>query len=154
MLKRIAALAVMVLALAPLSARAQRPGRDALREKIREFRVARIMEVLALDPQTQGRLRVVVDKAYDDIAAITRDSGAARRELRALLDTDRPDDTRVNTLVDRLIANKAKLDAVQADLIREVRRVLAPRQAGRLVLALPEIERQITQRIRRATEEP
>jgi Spy/CpxP family protein refolding chaperone len=152
-MRRILALCLAALAFMPAAAGAQK-RRDELREKVRAFRVARLIEVLDLDEQTTTKLMVVLNKGYDQMADLARDSGAARRELRGLLVTDRPDDARVNGLVDRLLANKTKMEALRDGMLRDARKVLSPRQVGRLVLALPEIEQQINQKIRRAAEGP
>lgn len=133
---------------APEDRRAAR--QDAIREKLRTVRIARLIEALDLDTAGAARLMPVLDRGYDEISAVSRQSGAARRELRALVVAERPDDARVNQLVDQLLGNRARIENLQQEMVRGVRKVLTPKQAGRLVLVLPEIERQLQQQIRRA----
>jgi Spy/CpxP family protein refolding chaperone len=124
--------------------------RDEIREKIRALRIARLIQVLDLDERGAARLTPIVDRGYDQIAAIAKDSGAARRELRLLVVAHPPDDVKINRLVDRLLANKARVEAVESSMLADMRRVLSPVQVARLVVVLPEINHQIQQQIRRA----
>lgn len=124
--------------------------KDELREKLRTVRIARLVEALDLDADTAARLMPVLDRGYDAISVVTRQSGAARRELRRLVASERPDDARINQLVDLLVANRARIEELTAEMLRGVRQVLTPRQVGKLVLVLPEIERQLQLQIRRA----
>jgi hypothetical protein len=126
-------------------------GRRAeLRERLRSVRIARLVEALELDAGGAARLGPILDRGYDAIGAVVRQSGAARRELRLLVAAERPDDARINQLIDQLAQNRARIEALTAEMFRSARQVLTPRQVGRLVLALPEIERQLQQQIRRA----
>jgi Spy/CpxP family protein refolding chaperone len=124
--------------------------RAALREKVRATRIARIIETLRLDAAEAARLQPILDRGYDEIGRVSRQSGAARRELRALLASPSPDDARINQLIDLLAQNRTRIDQIQQEMIRGVRQVMTPVKAGWLVLTLPEIERQLQQQIRRA----
>ena len=124
--------------------------REEIREKIRAMRIARLIQVLDLDERGASRLTPIIDRAYDQMAAITKDSGEARRDLRLLVVIQPPDAVKINRLIDRLLANKAKVEAVEASMLADVRRVLSPVQMARLVVVLPEINHQIQQQIRRA----
>lgn len=131
----------------------RRAAREQLREKLRAVRIARLVEALNLDGDTAARLMPVLDRGYDAISAISRQSGAARRELRILLASERPernDDARILQLVDQLAENRARIEQLTAEMLRGVRQVLTPRQVGKLVLVLPEIEKQLQLQIRRA----
>jgi hypothetical protein len=140
----------VLLALAAPAAAKPENLRDRVREKIKVLRVTRLVEALDLDERTATRLMPIVNKTYDDIGEVARDAGEARRNLRRLLDAGANDVSQVNALVDRLVADKLKIDQMENELFREVRKVLAPAQVGRLVLVLPEINREIQQQIRRA----
>jgi Spy/CpxP family protein refolding chaperone len=138
----------MILALAA-SVPAQ-PLREKLREKLKILRMARLVEVLELDERTAARLLPIVNKAYDDIGVVAKDAGEARRELRRLIETGSNDAPAINTLIDRLVANKLRIDQIETEMFREVRKVLTPLQLARLVLILPEINRELQQQVRRA----
>jgi Spy/CpxP family protein refolding chaperone len=155
-LSLLVALFVGLGALAPAAALAGPGGngkagaREVIREKIRALRIARIIEALDLDEAGAARVAPVLDRAYDEIAAVTRDSGEARRELRVLVLAQPADEARINHLVDRLLANKTKIDALENAMLVQVRKVLTAVQVARLVVVLPEINHQIQQQIRRA----
>jgi len=138
----------MILALAA-SAPAQ-PLREKVREKIKVLRMARLVEALELDERTAARLMPIIGKAYDDIGAVAKDAGEARRELRRLIESGSNDPQPINALIDRLVANKLKIDQLETEMFREVRKVLTPLQLARLVLVLPEINRELMQQVRRA----
>jgi Spy/CpxP family protein refolding chaperone len=140
----------VLLALAASAAAKPENLRDRVREKIRVLRIARLVEALDLDERTATRFMPLVNKTYDDIGEVARDAGEARRNLRRLLDAGSNDVSQINALVDRLVADKLKIDQLENELFREVRKVLGPAQVGRLVLVLPEINREIQQQIRRA----
>ena len=124
--------------------------RERVQERIRAMRTARLVEALDLDEQTTARLFPVVNKYSDAIAEVGKDSGEARRALNDLLSSGKADDATVNKIIDRLVANKGKVDALEQEMIREVRKVISPLQAAKLVIVLPEINRQIRQRVRQA----
>src|SRR5262249_12095872 len=124
--------------------------REEIKEKIRAMRIARLITVMDLDEAATARLTPILNRTYDQIGEIGRDSGQARRELRQLLGGPHADETRVNQLIDRLVANKSRIDALETGMIGEVRRVLTPTQVARMVVVLPEINHEIQQQIRNA----
>ena len=147
MWRRIGMMAMVLALAAPAPAQ---PLREKLREKIKILRMARLVEVLELDERTATRLLPLVNKAYDDIGAVAKDAGEARRELRRLIEAGSNDAQAINALIDRLVANKMRVDQLETEMFREVRKVLTPLQLARLVLILPEINRELQQQVRRA----
>jgi Spy/CpxP family protein refolding chaperone len=147
MWRRIGMMAMVLAVAAPAPGQ---PLREKLREKIKILRMARLVEVLELDERTATRLLPIVNKAYDDIGAVAKNAGEARRELRRLVEAGSNDAQAINTLIDRLVANKLRVDQLETEMFREVRKVLTPLQLARLVLILPEINRELQQQVRRA----
>ena len=79
------------------------------------------------------------------------DSGQARRELRQLLSTgEKVDDAKVNKIIDRLLDNRAKLAQLDQARLKEARKVLTAVQAAKLVVVLPQVEREVEKKIRKA----
>lgn len=140
----------IAVAVPALAERPTGPEREEIKQKIRTLRLAALIDVLDLDEAGVARVMPVLNRSYDQIGDVTRDSGTARRELRALLASDRPDDAQINKLVERLTANKVKVDQLEAAMLVEVRKLLTAKQMGRLVVSLPEINHRIQQQIRRA----
>lgn len=143
-----------LLGLALPPAHAAPPGQGAkrqeIKEKIKAMRIARVVESLDLDERGATRVAPILDRAYDEIANVTTDSGEARRELKMLVMVQPPDDARMNQLIDRLLANKAKIESIEMSMFGEVRKVLTASQVARLVVVLPEINHQIQQAIKNA----
>jgi Spy/CpxP family protein refolding chaperone len=150
----------LALALSAGAAQAQAPRRDRqaleerIRERVRALRTARLIEYLDLDEKTAQRLMPIVNRVYDEIGGLARDTGEARRELRDLVRDPSPDATRMALLADRIVANRQKMARLEADGIKQARAVLTPRQGAIYVLVLAEIDRGIERRIRKAARGP
>jgi Spy/CpxP family protein refolding chaperone len=148
-------LLAMSLAL-PVAAHAEPGGgggremREKVREKVKAYRIARLIEILNLDEKEATRLMPLVNKAYDEIAAVTKETADTRRELQDLMGAGTADDARMNTLIDKMLANRGKIERIEEDLIRDARKVLSANQVAKLVITLPEINHEIQQQIRRA----
>lgn len=155
--KRFTLLLVLALPAAAFAQNKPQNGREAIelkvRERVRVLRTSRLIEYLNLDEKTAMRLVPIVNKTYDDIAVLARDSGQARRELRGLITQGSPDVARMNTLIDKLLANRQKMARLEEDGLRQARAVLTPAQAGTLVIILPEINKGIERQIRRAAKQ-
>lgn len=153
-MSRVLLYVVTLLGLALPSAHAAPPGqggkREEIKERIKAMRIARVVELLDLDERGATRVAPILDRAYDEIAGITTDSGEARRELKMIVMVQPPDDGRMNRLIDRLLANKAKIESIEMNMFAEVRKVLTASQVARLVVVLPEINHQIQQAIKNA----
>src|SRR5262249_33485261 len=101
--------------------------RDEIKEKVRALRIARLIEALDLDESGAARLMPILNRSYDQIGEVAKDSGQARRELKTLVGPehgDHPDDARINRLIDRLLANKLKVEGLENQMIADVRKVL------------------------------
>jgi Spy/CpxP family protein refolding chaperone len=124
--------------------------REKIREKIKEKVTAKIIDELNLDEAGVQKLFPVMDKYEDQIAALQKDNGEARRELRNLIDADKVDDKKIEKQIDRIAANRTKIATLEADLIKEVRKILTPTQAAKLVVIMPLIRERMERMIRRA----
>jgi Spy/CpxP family protein refolding chaperone len=149
MLRKLPMLFILCALGAPI-AHGQPGVRDEVKEKVRALRIARLIEALDLDEAGTARFMPIVNRTYDQIGDLAKDSGQARRELRDLIGVEPPDETRINQLIDRLLANRQKIEALELQLIVDARKVLSPAQVARLVVWLPEINHQIQQQIRNA----
>ena len=124
--------------------------REKIREKVRQMRMAKLIEVLDMDEATATKLLPRMNDYYDKIGEVQHDTGEARRELRALLDADKVDAAKVNKLIDRMIANRDKVHTLESDMIKEVRKILTAEQAAKMIVVLPKINRGLEQKIRKA----
>ena len=82
---------------------------ERIRERVRALRTARLIEYLDLDEATTRRLMPIVNRVYDEIGAVARDTGQSRRELRDLVRQTSPDASRMTQLADRIVANRQRM---------------------------------------------
>lgn len=115
--------------------------RQEVLERMRALRAFRIVDALKLDEATSGRLFPILSRYDDREVAIATERHLIVHDLRTDADAPRPDDARLNTDLNRLIANRAKQRVMEDDRIRDVRKVLTPAQQAKLVLLLPRLER-------------
>ncbi len=130
---------------------AQRPGapgerREKARQRVKAMRAMILADELELDEATSARLAPVLDRFDDELIKLLAERVKLRGELRGAHDAG--DDRRIGELIDKLVANQdARWDS-ERRRFAEVRRLLSPRQAARLLDVLPEIDRRIMKALR------
>lgn len=144
----------LLLVLFPLAAEAQ-PAQPAglrarVRAEVRQKVEQRIAAALKLDPATSARLKEIGDRYDDQIAAMQRDSGQARRQLKQLLDQGGGDVATINQLADRMLGNRARIQGLENQRSQAVRQILTPQQYGWLLIAWPRITRAVKVELWRA----
>jgi Spy/CpxP family protein refolding chaperone len=155
---RLVLVVAMIVATAGAAA-AQAPGptnaaggpaakREKIKQRILSMRAWQLTQELALDEPTAARLFPVIAKYDDAFARLLRESIDLRK---AGLDAAaRGDDRALNDVIDKVVANqRARWDAEEARF-KEVRKVLTPAQAARILVVLPQIDRRIQNQLRRA----
>jgi Spy/CpxP family protein refolding chaperone len=155
---------VGLLSVAPaFPAAAQPPGkveRKADKERLRDqiidkFRAERMWELtnaLKLDEPTAARLFPLLSKYDDEERAIAKERGPLARDLREALDAPTADNARISGLVDKLLSIKTRRQALEAEKLAAMRKVLTPVQMGKLVLVAPAIEEGFRDRIKTAVQ--
>ena len=108
-----------------------------------------LVQELGLDDDaTAARLGPILARHDDELARLQAERQALRRTLRDARAAGQ--DAKLDALIDQTIANaRARWDREQARFA-EVRRLLTPRQAARLIEILPQVDRRILQGLRRA----
>lgn len=164
-MRLIAASGLLLLALAlPAPAGAQPPGpggdperksdKDRMRQQIfdqfRAFRMWKMTEELKLDEATAAKLFPLLSKYDEQERELGRDRAHAYREMRQLLEAPNPDPARLDALVERMIALRARRDVLEREKIAAIRKVLSPVQMARLVMLMPRIEEDFRVKIRDA----
>jgi Spy/CpxP family protein refolding chaperone len=153
----IVAIGTPALAQAPRPAAGERKvDKERLREqildKLRTERMWKLTEALKLDEATAARLFPLLAKYDDQERAIGKERAPLAKELREALLAPSPDGTRINGLVDRLIAMRARRQALEAEKLAAVRKVLSPAQMGKMLLLAPKIDEGFRERIREAVQ--
>ena len=128
---------------APAMAQPDGQKRAQARQRITEFAMQQIQSQLALDAPTLQRFRAVADKYEPQIAGIHKEVGMAMRELKAQLAAASPDEARLGQLAELIVNDRTKVQALEAQRTAENRRVLTPTQFAKLIIAWPQINRQV-----------
>lgn len=124
--------------------------RDQIIDKLRAERMWKLTETLKLDEPTAARLFPLLAKFEDQERALGKERGPIARDLRDAITAPNPDQTRINGLVEKLISIRARRQALEAEKLTAVRKVLTPVQMGKLMLVAPSIDQGFRERIREA----
>lgn len=143
-------LGILLLLLAPALAAAQPPER--LRDRARTFLVLRLTDALGLDDATALRVSGVFRASEEERRKLETEREALEKEIRDVLSAAAPDRDALGALVDRAAAIDEKLALVPARSFTELRKILTPEQQAKLVLARPQIQREVRGAMRRRLE--
>ncbi len=121
-------------------------------DQMRALRMWKITEELKLDEATATRLFPVLARFDEQAKALGGEKGELHQTLRAELAQPTPDPGRVDALVDRLLANRARRLTLEQERFKATRKVLTPVQQAKLLLLLPRIEDGFRRRIHEAME--
>ena len=126
--------------------------REQIIDKLRTERMWKLTEALKLDEPTAARLFPLLAKFDDQERALGKERGPIARDLRDALDAAKPDSPRIDGLVEHLMGIRARRQAMEAEKLAAVRKVLTPVQMGKLLLLAPKIDEGFRQRIREAVQ--
>lgn len=140
----------------PAGARPARPGKPGLeakrqrvRQRIHALRANQLTRALGLDGPTATKVTAALGRWDQQVAGVRRRATQARQQLRQELRKPAPDAARINTLIDELLRQQRATWTLQEQRFQELRRLLAPAQAARLMVLLPEIDRRIQRKIQK-----
>ena len=158
---RILAIAIVAVLAAGGVARAQAPGQattaqeqkaQAIQKKILQLREGQLKYELNLDEKTAAKLFKVLEQYDKQFATLLADYRSLR--IAAQQAADAGDDTKLNDLIDKMVANQRARWDTQEKRFADVRKVLTVQQAARLLVVLPQIDQRIRNQIRRALNHP
>lgn len=127
-------------------------AREQAKQKIRALRAAILIEGLGLDEATATRLGPILARHDDELERLQAERRALRKAVHDALAAN--DDQKLNGLIDQLVANQRARWDRELTRVAELRTLLSPRQAARLLDILPRIDRRILQGLRRAVAGP
>jgi hypothetical protein len=121
---------------------------DKIKQQIREKRAFELTDALDLDEKTAARMFAVMaryDEQFDRLLA-------QRAELQQKLNAaDQIKDPKVLAkLIDDAMANQRAFWDVEEHRLAELRTVLTPQQTAKLIVKLPQLERQLQNQIQKA----
>jgi Spy/CpxP family protein refolding chaperone len=126
--------------------------REQIIDKLRAERAWKLTEALKLDEPTAAKLFPLLAKFDDQEQLIGKERGPVVRDLRDALDAPHADANRINGLVEHLMSIRTRRQALEAEKLAAVRKVLSPAQMGKLMLLAPRIDEGFRQRIREAVQ--
>lgn len=124
--------------------------REKIRRKIRSMRAWRLTEALDLDEKTAGKLFPIINDYDEKFGKLAKKARKTRRALRKELSSGSPNKARLDTLIDEMEQEHKDQYEWQRDRFKAVRKVLTPEQSAKIIVILPELDRQIRQEIRKA----
>jgi hypothetical protein len=122
--------------------------RDQIKKKIRALRAYTLTEELALDEPTASRLFPALARYDDETDRLLEKRLDVQRRLRR---ADAIKDARaIDRLIDEAIANQHGFWELEDRRLADLRKILTPAQAAKLLVVLPALERKIENQLRRA----
>lgn len=122
--------------------------KDKLKKRLRTMRAVFLIDELELDETTAAKLMPILNKYDDEFAKLAREAVDLRAKIDGAADTDLDD------LIDDLVANQRSRWDLDEKRFKEVRKVLTRKQAARILIVLPEIDRRLLEGARKAIKAP
>ena len=122
--------------------------RERIKKRIRALRAYTLTDELNLDEAGAAKLFPILAKYDDEIGKHLIDRAKRRQELAAAI--GRNDAKATDKAIDDLVANQKAIWAIDEKRFAELRKVLTPAQAGRLLVVLPALERKVQNMLARA----
>jgi Spy/CpxP family protein refolding chaperone len=88
----------------------------------------RLAKALGLSKEQTGQIKAIFRKHRDEIAPLRNEMVSERRELRNLIQSDKPDEAVIREQAKKIAATSGDLAVSRARMYREVRTVLTPEQ--------------------------
>lgn len=124
--------------------------RDQIFDQMRADRMWKLTDALKLDEAAAARVFPLLSKYDDQERNLGHDRAQTFRELRQAIEAPAPDGARINTLIDRLLALRARRQALGTEKNRELRKMLTPVQMAKLMMITPRLDEGFRQRIHEA----
>lgn len=125
-----------------------RERREQIKKKIRAMRAYTLTEELALDEQTAGKLFPVLSRYDDEIDKLLETRVDVQRRLRRA--DSLKDPKAIEQLIDEAVATQRGFWNLEDNRVADLRKILTPAQAAKLLIVLPALERKIQNQLRRA----
>jgi Spy/CpxP family protein refolding chaperone len=122
--------------------------REQIKKKIRAMRAYVLTEELSLDDQSAAKLFPVLARYDDETDKLLERRVEIQRRLRRAQPFK--DAKAVDRVVDEALVNQRAFWELEDRRIAELRKILTPGQAARLLVVLPELERKIRNQLRKA----
>ena len=112
----------------------------------------RLAKALGLSDEQKVQVKAIFRKHRDETAALRKEMISGRRELRKLVQSDKPDEAAIREQVTKVAATGGNLAVDRAKMFQEVRAVLTPEQIGKFRALQEKRDRWIDRRLNRGEE--
>ncbi len=137
------------VAQAPGATPANMGKRKRIEKRIRALRVWRLTEALNLDEKTATRLFPILHRFDRQFSKLMRANAKDRRGLRPLMRATGTD-AQIKAAINRMLKRQAQMWTLTKQRFAAMRKVLSAKQSAKLLIVLPQIDRQIRGEIRKA----
>ena len=117
--------------------------REEVRKKIEAVRIWRLTEALKLDVPTSSKLSALLSSFEQQRRDIMREQMTNMRELRHMLGSPKPDESKIKTVLDRLGKNQRTMQALRDKEFGGVKEILTIEQQARFLLFQQEFRREM-----------
>jgi periplasmic protein CpxP/Spy len=112
----------------------------------------RLAKALGLSKEQTEQVKAIFRKHRDEIAPLRREMVSERRELRNLIQSDKPDEAVLREQVKKIAATSGNLAVRRAKMFQEVRTVLTPEQIQKFRALQEKRDRRIDRMMNRGEE--
>jgi hypothetical protein len=122
--------------------------REKVKKKLKAMRAYVLTEELGLDDTTAAKVFPILSDYDVELEKVAK-TGVELRDKARQAEAD-GDDKALDKIIDELVANQRKRWDLDEERFEKLRKVLTTKQAAKLLIVLPEIDRQVMQAARRA----
>jgi protein CpxP len=111
-----------------------------------------LAKALGLSKEQKEQVKAIFRKHRDEIAPLRKEMVSGRRELRNLIQSDKPDEAAIREQVKKIAATGGNLAIRRAKMFQEVRTVLTPEQIQKFRALQEKRDRRIDRMMNRGEE--
>ena len=125
--------------------RGEHGPRELERMKVRmeKIRLKLLQEKVGLTPEKVETVTALLDANGEERLTLQQEMKAAHKRLTALVEADPDDADAFEVTIDTLLRARRALAIMRHDELVELRKVLEPREVGRLMIALDRLKRKM-----------
>lgn len=117
--------------------------REEIRNKIETVRIWRLTEQLKLDTPTSAKLASILRSFDEQRKDIMQEQAAGMRELRLHLKSQKPDEAKIKSSLDRIVKNQNLMQGLREQEWKGLQGILTFEQQARFLLFQQEFRREM-----------
>ena len=117
--------------------------REEIRNKIETVRIWRLTEQLKLDTATSAKLASLLTSFDQQRKGVMQEQAAGMRELRLQLKSQKPDEAKIKSALDRIVKNQSLMQGLREQEWKGLQSILTFEQQARFLLFQQEFRREM-----------